>query len=708
MKFDIEEIKRKNKIVDDAIIKLKKEFVGIDEQIDEVMNSVRTWYLYPELQNRPIVVSIFGLTGTGKTSLIRKIAKYLDIEQDLVYFNFAEIGEMHSCEIEDRIEEELENNKPNRIFVYDEFQYAATLDEEGCEKDNKSCLKPFWELMDSGLLHKRHTIWETRSVVNLLRILVKINSVHAMEIVDGKWVNAEDCLKCFAEKEIRNFSMYLNFKYEYNKKKKEQDKESLMKNIPTIIDDIDEGDDEEFQKRYFVKDDILEQITNIILKGDQENNIDERMRLYNEITRMNYDELITYLVSSYDNLCKGYDLKFNSSIIFVIANLDEAYTISFNVNPDMSPDQFHKITKKITIVDIKEALKKRFRNEQIARLGNIHVIYPSFSSDAFNKLIEMSLDEYSKDVKEKVGYDVVFTSSIKKCIFDEAVYPTHGTRPIFSSIHEIIKSKLPEVVRQLCENEKQGDVSYLEYSFKNKKTIIKAYDKDNKLLLTMPFKEKLRLDKLRQSTKDERQALCAVHESGHFVIYSALTGKLPEKVVSKASESGTGGFLLEQFDENAMSSFNELFNNLQVCLGGYVAERIVFDENMVTSGACKDLEECTVMASRMIREWGFGQNPFVTTYLRGHANGRISGHIIRNEEDDQKLIINLINKAYDNVKQILTETEWRKMFVESCKYLSKNTNMPKNKMNELYNLVPDSVKITPNDKYYRDIVNTLA
>ena len=82
--FNFEEIKYKNELVDTAIIQLKKDFVGIDEQIDEVMNNVRTWYLYPQLQTRPLIVSIFGLTGTGKTALVRKIAKYLNIEKDLV------------------------------------------------------------------------------------------------------------------------------------------------------------------------------------------------------------------------------------------------------------------------------------------------------------------------------------------------------------------------------------------------------------------------------------------------------------------------------------------------------------------------------------------------------------------------------------------------------------------------------------------------
>ena len=95
-KINIQEIESKNKIVDNAIIILKKEFVGIDKQIDEIMDNVRTWYIYPQLQVRPLVVNLFGMSGIGKTSLVKRISQLLDIEKDYVYFNFASISESSS------------------------------------------------------------------------------------------------------------------------------------------------------------------------------------------------------------------------------------------------------------------------------------------------------------------------------------------------------------------------------------------------------------------------------------------------------------------------------------------------------------------------------------------------------------------------------------------------------------------------------------
>ena len=154
LKINKEEIREKNKLIDAAIVQLKKEFVGIDEQIDSIMNNVRVWFLYPQLQNSPCVVNIFGMTGCGKSSLVKRIAQLLNIEKNLVYFNFCSINEQSSWEIEEDIERQLDYECSNRMFVYDEFQYAATIDEQGAEKDNKNALKPFWELLDTGLIHK--------------------------------------------------------------------------------------------------------------------------------------------------------------------------------------------------------------------------------------------------------------------------------------------------------------------------------------------------------------------------------------------------------------------------------------------------------------------------------------------------------------------------------------------------------------------------
>ena len=46
---------------------LKAELFGIDDIIDRVIDSLRAWYVLPQLISRPVVICLWGLTGTGKT-----------------------------------------------------------------------------------------------------------------------------------------------------------------------------------------------------------------------------------------------------------------------------------------------------------------------------------------------------------------------------------------------------------------------------------------------------------------------------------------------------------------------------------------------------------------------------------------------------------------------------------------------------------------
>ena len=96
-------------------------------------------------------------------------------------------------------------------------------------------------------------------------------------------------------------------------------------------------------------------------------------QIQDEIKLLDLDGLIAFIMdaANYEGSLKLMDL--TQSLIFVIGNLDEAYYMSRNINPDISADEFHHYTLKITVADVKKALQRRFRNEQIARLGNNHI-----------------------------------------------------------------------------------------------------------------------------------------------------------------------------------------------------------------------------------------------------------------------------------------------------------------------------------------------
>ena len=296
-KINIEEIKKKNKVVDNAISVLKNEFVGIDKQIDEIMDNVRTWYIYPQLQVRPLVINLFGMSGIGKTSLVKRISELLDIEKDYVYFNFASISESSSWEIENQIEEELSNEKSNRMFVYDEFQYAATINPKtGEERDNKSGLKPFWELLDNGLLHKRSEFWTVRTPLKVLEYMTKINMKSKMEIKNGVWVNSQECLQDFKPYDIQKFSEVFNFEYDMKKIGKDERAINLVTEHSEFPEKINGSRGNGEVTPFFIKEYYLDKI--MTLNDTTSGKISDMLETYHKLESMDCDEIIALLVSS--------------------------------------------------------------------------------------------------------------------------------------------------------------------------------------------------------------------------------------------------------------------------------------------------------------------------------------------------------------------------------------------------------------------------
>lgn len=678
-------VKRKTLLLQNAEKTLKEEFIGIDEIIDGVITNIRPWYLYPEIQEKPLVISLVGLTACGKTSLLNRLTELLEIKEDMVYFNFAEIGEMKSWEIEDSFENEISNGTSNKIFVYDEFQYAATLNGIGEEKDNKTGLKPFWELMDSGYLTRRISLYEMNRVSKLLEYCHRINERCPMKLEDGVWVNAEECTSHFTKSEN------LRFKEAFNLKKVKNNDDEICDN--EILYGPDTG--------LFIPSSfrVFEDIKHMY---DKAYGYIYDIDLENKIKKMDISEFMDFLTDILKICSKGYTMDFRKSVIFVIMNLDEAYEMSFNVNPDMLPDQFRKITKKLTIVDIKEALKKRFRNEQIGRMGNLFMIYPSFSEENFKDIIKLLLKNYSNSIKEKWAIDMVFEDSVVDMIYKDSVFPTHGVRPIISSVHEIIKTKFPLIIDELS-RKSVNNVDRMVFSYTDENIVVSSYA-GNEFIGETKIHQELRIDNHRQIENEEQQALTAVHESGHFVIFSKLYGKVPAKLCSSTIQKDTGGFMLKDYDDvDKIYSRSDYLNDIKISLAGYVAEKLVFRNHLLTSGAENDLKHATAIASSMVRKYGMGTFTEVTTYMLSEDCTSRGLYI----KDDSQEAINaqirqIINSCEKAVKNIFEDPDWRKMLKTSAIYLSENTNMPKEKMEEIYMSIPENKRNPIKDHAYRD------
>jgi cell division protease FtsH len=157
-----------------------------------------------------------------------------------------------------------------------------------------------------------------------------------------------------------------------------------------------------------------------------------------------------------------------------------------------------------------------------------------------------------------------------------------------------------------------------------------------------------------------RQLLVAYHESGHAIMglltpdYDMVT-----KVTIIPRSSGAGGFTLftppEERLESGMYTKRYLESQLQVALGGRVAEEIIYGKEEITTGASNDLQQVRNIARRMVAQWGFANDALGNTAWELMENNGLSPRVAseRTEREIDAQVKALVKKAYDNCKRTL-------------------------------------------------------
>jgi cell division protease FtsH len=112
----------------------------------------------------------------------------------------------------------------------------------------------------------------------------------------------------------------------------------------------------------------------------------------------------------------------------------------------------------------------------------------------------------------------------------------------------------------------------------------------------------------------------AYHEAGHALVASVLPYADPVHKISIISRGRAAGYTLKlPFDDKRMQSRREFLDDIAVSLGGYVAEKLVFND--VTTGASNDLQVLTALARDMVTKYGMSQmfGPIALEYAGGRA-----------------------------------------------------------------------------------------
>lgn len=121
-------------------------------------------------------------------------------------------------------------------------------------------------------------------------------------------------------------------------------------------------------------------------------------------------------------------------------------------------------------------------------------------------------------------------------------------------------------------------------------------------------------------TEDERRRI-AYHEGGHALVAIYVPGNDPlAKVTIVPHGRSLGATLSLPEHDRRMLSKRQMEARIAMHFGGRVAEELVLGRDGITNAAADDIEKASLLARRMVREFGFSDELGVARYLDDAGN----------------------------------------------------------------------------------------
>ena len=102
--------------------------------------------------------------------------------------------------------------------------------------------------------------------------------------------------------------------------------------------------------------------------------------------------------------------------------------------------------------------------------------------------------------------------------------------------------------------------------------------------------------------------ITAFHEAGHALITKLVA---PENTISKVtiipSTKGVGGFSMNIPPDKMYYTKKEMEAQIQIGLGGRIAEELIFGEENITTGASNDIEKATATVRDYVKKYGMSK-----------------------------------------------------------------------------------------------------
>lgn len=144
----------------------------------------------------------------------------------------------------------------------------------------------------------------------------------------------------------------------------------------------------------------------------------------------------------------------------------------------------------------------------------------------------------------------------------------------------------------------------------------------------------------------------AYHEGGHALVALHTRGAQPIHKATIVPRGNTLGMVAYLPDKDQLNlSMEQMLAHLDICMGGRVAEELIFGKDNITTGASSDLQQATSTARNMITKYGMS-DVLGPVY---HTTEELEKLSASGREAVEAEVKRLVTNAEANARRILTE-----------------------------------------------------
>ncbi|HEY4509221.1 MAG TPA: ATP-dependent zinc metalloprotease FtsH [Candidatus Paceibacterota bacterium] len=238
--------------------------------------------------------------------------------------------------------------------------------------------------------------------------------------------------------------------------------------------------------------------------------------------------------------------------------------------------------------------------------------------------------------------DVLDPALLRPGRFDRRVtldLPDRQDREDILTVHSTEKPFAEDVNLKVIAERTPGFSGADLYSLMNEGAILAARENRTKVSQYDLIRsiEKVMLGPERRShilSKKEKE-ITAYHEAGHAVLASILPYADPVHKISIISRGRAAGYVLHlPLEDRKLQSKKEFLDDIAVSLGGYVTEKMLFDD--LTTGPSNDLQVSTALARDMVTKYGMS-DMLGPVALEGQGGKVLFGRGVEEKEYSEKV-----------------------------------------------------------------------